>query len=72
MNKKLICGLSEEVALATIGAIWTLQDIIGYHFPWCPKFAHVANECTCGMDNLRIAKGKLISELAEATKDVHS
>jgi hypothetical protein len=52
--------LKPEVAQAAIQAIQSLQDIVGYHLPWCPCYALRRDDgCTCGMYQVRLMKSKL-------------
>ena len=50
-----------EIAEAVISQITGLQDIVGYHFPWCPCYRNRDGlRCECGMDQLRLARAWLM------------
>ena len=55
-----------EARDAAIGVLESLQNIVGGHFPWCDDYLQpVKVLCTCGMDLMRQAKGKLNNERFE-------
>lgn len=57
---------SQEIRDAAIEQLQRLQDIVGYHFPWCADYLQPAKvPCTCGMDLMRLARAKLTDERFE-------
>lgn len=57
---------SQEIRDAAIDSLQRLQDIVGYHFPWCHDYLQpVKVPCTCGMDLMRLAKDRLDNERFE-------